>query len=321
MLFFGGKGGVGKTTLAAAFAALCARQGRRTLLVSTDPAHSAGDMLGAALGPEPRDVSPYLEAVEIDPAYEADRYIAEVKARIADTTPPRLVAEVERQIDIARVTPGAEEAALFERFARFVEDVGGRYDRLVFDTAPLGHTLRLLALPEQMSAWMHGLIGRRRKVAALARMWRAVAGAAAGDEREARDPVLDALEERIARFRRTRAIVTSPRRTAFVFVAIPERLPLLETERAVVALRRHAIPVGGVFVNRVRPEGAGAAEQRAYTDRFRDLFAGSPVHVVRELDGDLHGPRGIEAVLAELPASERGGESLAPGSPPARREP
>lgn len=241
LLFFGGKGGVGKTTLAAAFALVAADRRLRTLLVSTDPAHSTSDILGARLGPEPTAVVTALDAMEIDPAREADRYIAEVKARIAETTPPRLLAEVERQIDVARVSPGAEEAALFERFARVVDDAGGRYDRIVFDTAPLGHTLRLLALPEQMDAWMRGLIGRRRKLHALGRMWRRVAGAAVGeralaDAGEPDDPVLQALEDRQARFVRLRRALTDREQSAFVFVVIPERLPIAETERSVRVL-------------------------------------------------------------------------------------
>lgn len=163
---------MGKTTLAAARALSASDAGRRTLLVSTDPAHSTADILGTAIGPEPSEIGPNLWAMEIDPAREADRYIADVKERIRDATPPRLMDEVERQIEIARVTPGAEESALFERFTRIMDDAGSRYDHIVFDTAPLGHTLRLLSLPEVMATWMSGLIARRKQVNVLGRMWR-----------------------------------------------------------------------------------------------------------------------------------------------------
>lgn len=310
ILFFGGKGGVGKTTLASAVALLAAERGLRTLLVSTDPAHSTGDILEAEVRPEPTEILPGLSVMEIDPEREADRYIAGVKARIEQVTPPRLVAEVERQIDLARVTPGAAEAAIFDRFTRIMESALGPYDRLVFDTAPTGQTLRLLSLPELMATWIGGLISRRRKVGAMERMWRTVAGAAAGGERDRPDPVLEALEERKARFLRAREVLTDGARTAFAFVIIPERLPILETARGVEALSRHGIPVGGVVVNRLLPtEAEGAflerrrAREEAYVRTIDETFHGYPRIRVPLADGDVVG---IEALrwVAETVAAQ-----------------
>ncbi len=312
VVFFGGKGGVGKTTVAAIVALEAARAGLRTLLVSTDPAHSTSDVLETRLGGEAREVRPRLWALEIDPAQEADRYIEDVKARVADNTPPRLMAEVERQIDIARVTPGAEESALFDRFTRIAEEAGGVWDRLVFDTAPLGHTLRLLSLPELMDAWIDGLISRRRKVNALGRMWRNVAGAAAGSQDSGGDPVLHALRERQARFRRARALITDPRRSGFVFVVTPERLPVAETERSVKMLDQYGIPVAAIFLNQMVPEDADGAlfaarrdRQREYAERVRESFSAYPVHPIPLIEGELHGLAALERLAAALPMSER----------------
>lgn len=327
VLFFGGKGGVGKTTLAATMALEAAREGHRTLLVSTDPAHSTSDVLETRLDGTAREVRPRLWALEIDPAEEADRYIDDVKARVADSTPPRLMAEVERQIDIARVTPGAEESALFDRFTRIAEEAGHGhghgYDRLIFDTAPLGHTLRLLSLPELMDAWISGLISRRRKVNVLGRMWRNVAGAAAGAEDAGEDPVLGALTERQARFRHARALITDPHRTGFVFVVTPEHLPVAETERSVKMLDKYGIPVAAIFLNQVVPEdadgkllGARRARQGRHIRRVREAFAAHPVHEVPLLDGRLRGLEGLERLGRMLPASERKKGSTRRGSHP-----
>ncbi len=313
VLFFGGKGGVGKTTLASATAVLLAETGRRTLLVSTDPAHSTSDALGVPLGPEPREVLPSLWAAEIDPDVAADAYIAEVKARIADATPPRLAAEVERQIDIARVTPGAQEAALFDRFTQLMAEAGRTYDRVVFDTAPLGHTLRLLALPEHLQAWIGGLIGRRRKLGILHRVWRNVAGAAAGEEREVTDPVLEALEERKARFTAARATVTDVARTAFVFVVVPEWLPVAETDRAVRTLQRYGIPVGAILVNRVL-SGEPASErigghggQLEMRQEIARRFADVPRRDVPLLARDVRGLDDLRRLVAHLAPDGRRG--------------
>jgi arsenite/tail-anchored protein-transporting ATPase len=305
ILFFGGKGGVGKTTLAAAHAVASADAGAKTLLVSTDPAHSTSDVLETALGSEPQPVAERLWAIEIDPEEEADRYVADVKARIADTTPPRLWGEVERQIDIARVSPGAREAALFDRVARILESETA-YDRLIFDTAPTGQTLQLLSLPEMMQAWISGLIGRRKQMNVAARMWRNVAGAvSAGEAKPDVDPVLAALEARRARFLRTRATLTDAAQTVFHFVVIPERLPILETERAIGVLDQYGIPVGDVFVNRVLPTDAEGAfverrrdRQQEYVARIAKAFSKHAVHHVPLADRDVVGLSALRHLLA-----------------------
>ncbi len=310
VLFFGGKGGVGKTTLASTFAVLAADQQLKTLLVSTDPAHSTSDVFDADVGPEPTGLTDYLFAMEIDPEREAAQYVQDVKARIAESTPPRLVNEVERQIDIARVSPGAEEAALFDRFTRLLEQDGRFYDRIIFDTAPTGHTLRLLTLPENMTVWMSGLISRRKKVNALSKMWRNVAGAAAGSQTTTADPVLDALHERQHRFERARDIMTDPEQTGFVFVIVPERLPILETERAVGTLAKYQIPVGAIIVNRVLPDidepflARRRERESGYLDTIANTFKDVPLFRLPLLDRDVVGIAGLRLLADLLPEAE-----------------
>lgn len=317
VLFFGGKGGVGKTTLASTFAVLAADRQLKTLLVSTDPAHSTSDVFDEDIGPEPTALTDHLFAMEIDPEREAAQYVQEVKGRIAESTPPRLVNEVERQIDIARVSPGAEEAALFDRFTRLLEQDGRFYDRIIFDTAPTGHTLRLLTLPENMSVWMSGLISRRKKVNALSKMWRNVAGAAAGSDTKTTDPVLDALHERRHRFERAREVMTDPEQTGFVFVIVPERLPILETKRAVETLAKYHIPVGAIIVNRVLPDvdepfvARRRQREAGYLNTIADTFTGVPLFRLPLLDRDVVGIQGLRA-LADLLPDEQGAFRMPP---------
>ena len=314
LIFFGGKGGVGKTTLACSFALLSANRGDRTLLVSTDPAHSTSDIFEQGLGGEPAPVVDNLWAMEIDPEQEVERYIAEVKEHMAGSIPPRLQAEVDRQIDIARISPGANESALFERFTKILEEDSESYDRIIFDTAPTGHTLHLMSLPETMTTWITGLIANRQKVNVLGRMWRRVSGAAAGTHQDYDDPVLAALDRRKHRFTLARRIVTDAARTAFAFVLIPERLPILETGKAVRVLDKYGIPVGGIFVNRVLPEeaqGAFLQHRREREARYlRDIetqFTRYQVQHVPLLRTDVVGVDALRRMGGILQGREEGG--------------
>lgn len=309
VLFFGGKGGVGKTTCAAAFALLAAGRGRRTLLVSTDPAHSTGDVLCARLGPEPRPVSENLHAVELDPERLAERYIEEVRGQLFKAVPSRLKAEVDRQIDMARVSPGAEEAALFDHLAELVRVRRREYDLLVFDTAPTGHTLRLLTLPELMQAWVDGLLKRRRQVNQLGAMWRQMTVGQGADD--AGDPVEAALMARRRRFYQARQVLLDPGETAFVFVLTPERLPIAETARALGMLGRHGVPIGGLVVNRVLPDEvdghpflvARKRQERAYLDEIDARFSHQPRLRLPLLAQDVSGPEGLRQIRAALEAA------------------
>lgn len=304
--FLGGKGGVGKTTLAAAAALASADAGARTLLVSTDPAHSAADVLDRPVGAEPTRVATNLDAMEVDPDTEADRYIAGVKERVREVTSPGMLAAVEREIDIARASPGAHEAALFDRVAALMTLAGHRYDRVILDTAPTGHTLRLLGLPELMEAWVEGLLSRRRRVNALERMWRRVAPGETPATPTPEDPAMAALEHRQRQFRDAREIVTDPDRATFIFVLVPERLPILETGRAIQALERYRIPVGGVIINRVLPadaDGEFLARRRAregeYLSRIDEVFGHLPQARVALREADPVGVAALREVARE----------------------
>ena len=296
----------------AAVAALdMAARGHRTLLVSTDPAHSTADVLQADLGDGLRRVAEGCWAMEVDPEREADRYIEAVKERVASAAPPRLLGEVYRQIDIARVSPGAVESALFDRFTHILENEREDYDRLVFDTAPTGQTLRLLSLPELMTTWIGGLIKRRRKVGALAQMWKNVAGSEATSALE-NDPLLGALEERRDRFQRARRILTDPARTAFVFVVNPRTSPDLgdgeggrgprEARRSGGSDRREPAPPrsGTAARRRTRSSPSRRERQAGYLARISDTLGDWPVLRVDLQDSD---PVGVDA-LRRIPVYE-----------------
>jgi arsenite/tail-anchored protein-transporting ATPase len=265
--FFGGKGGVGKTTCAAAFALRLAGEGRRTLLVSTDPAHSLGDLLELRVGSIPKRVTTQLDALEIDPERALERYIAEVKANLRELVSPELRDAAERQAELAGLSPGGTEAALFDEIVHILLDVAAGYEQLVFDTAPTGHTLQLLALPEIMGTWTEALLARRRRTRADWPL--GIAGGAAPEDRAA-----EILETRRRRFSDTRKLLLDARRTRFVPVLNPDTLSREETARMLARLTARGVPIDTLIVNRVLPaEATGDFVERRRRAEARHLAA------------------------------------------------
>jgi arsenite/tail-anchored protein-transporting ATPase len=251
LTFFGGKGGVGKTTLGAAFALRLARRSEKTLLVSTDPAHSTSDVLGAKLSGEPTRVEENLWAVEVDAASDAEAYIERIKEDARESVSTEVLPTVHKHLDLARSSPGIEESAMFDRMVELISLCPSRYDRIVFDTAPTGHTLRLLTLPALLSTWAEGMVRQREKVAGMERMLRNLAGK---DGPEG-DPILERLRERKNRFHHARHRLLED--ATFYLVLIPERLPIEETARTLEVLTQNGVHVGALIVNRVLPERVG----------------------------------------------------------------
>ena len=301
ILFFGGKGGVGKTTCAAAVALAASREGQRVLLVSTDPAHSTSDIFEQRFTREEREILPNLHGLEIDADFEAGRYIAEVKEQVAKMFSPAMVGAASRQIDLAAAMPGVGDVALFDRLTTIVAARNSVYDLVVFDTAPTGHTVRLLQMPEMLGTWIDALTAQRRRA-----VERDAAIRDDGGEVEP-DPIVAALERRRDRLDSVRRRLVEHRDTSFVLVLIPERLPIEETSRAAGALADAGIEVGAVIVNRVLPDGLGGefyAARRRQEDVYRreidHRFKTMDRIVIAQLESDVYGLKRLERISAQI---------------------
>ena len=297
VLFFGGKGGVGKTTCAAATALAASRIGRKVLLVSTDPAHSTSDIFERTIGPEPAPLLPNLWGLEIDAATESARYVTEVKDRVRQLFGHSILKEAYKQIDLAASMPGAEEVALFDRMGGLIRGDDTRFDLVVFDTAPTGHTLRLVRMPELMDAWIRALTQSRRAMLGIE-----------GDAKE--DPILTSLRDRFDRLQAMRARLMSGRTTAFVLVLIPERLPIEETARAAAQLDDTGVKVGGLIVNRVLPSETTDAflqarrqQERTYLDEIASRFASRPRVYLPQFPRDVYGLASLGPVADQIAAA------------------
>ncbi len=292
IIFFGGKGGVGKTSCASAYSLIHAEEGNRVLLVSTDPAHSTSDIFNLNLsGGIIRPVCLNLDCIEIDSEREMNLYIDGVRENLYSILRPAVRREMDKQLDLAKMSPGAEESALFLKISGLISDEMDHYDQIVFDTAPTGHTLRLLSLPELMSSWIEGMISQRKKVQTLKKMWDTVT-----HKKQEEDKILKILYERRKLFSGFRDNIIKKDLCAFLFVLIPERLPILETYKAIQSLEKNLIPIGGIIVNKVLPEdGLGdffihrKGQENKYLEEIRELFFGKDLWYNYLAETDLNG--------------------------------
>ncbi|MBP1968287.1 arsenite-transporting ATPase [Virgibacillus natechei] len=272
IIFVGGKGGVGKSTSASAIAMKSAQAGHKTLLVSTDPAHNLGHIFSQTIGGKTTEVSINLSALEIDPDIETDKYIKGVKENIKGTVQTSMMEEVHRQLDTAKASPGADEAALFDKLITIILEERDNFDKIIFDTAPTGHTIRLLSLPELMGVWIEGLLKKRQKTnenyASLL-----------NDGEPVEDPIYDVLRTRQERFSKAREILLDGKETGFIFVVNPERLPILETKKAIELLDNYHLHVKTLIVNKVLPDNADGdflvrrrEHEKQYVSMIKDTF-------------------------------------------------
>jgi arsenite-transporting ATPase len=299
ILFFGGKGGVGKTTCASAMALARAKEGKRVLLVSTDPAHSTSDIFEKPFSREEREIYPGLTGIEIDADFEARRYIDGVKEQIAKLFSSSILKEAERQIELASTMPGVEEVALFDRMGELMVTHMDSYDLVVFDTAPTGHTMRLLRMPELMASWIEALSRRRRNLMKFGQNIEQ-----AGSEP---DPILATLERRKEKLEGVRARLMQHNFTGFVLVLVPERLPIEESARTAESLRDANVNVCGILVNRVLPDDleghfylARRRQEQTYREEIRRRFAGYPLMWIPQFETDVYGLKNLERISEML---------------------
>lgn len=246
VVLFTGKGGVGKTTLAAATAALLARSGRKALVLSTDPAHSLGDALEADLGGTPVELEGGLYAAHIDTRMLLDSswglLQGHLRTLLAGAGVDELVA------DELTVLPGVEDLLALGEVRRAAET--GLWDVVVVDCGPTAETLRLLGLPEAISGYLERLFPAHRR--AVRGMLAGLSGAGR-NAAPAWDRTVDALDAFAEQLTGLRAMLADHTLTSIRLVLTPERVVAAETRRTLTALALHGLRVDGVVANRVVP--------------------------------------------------------------------
>lgn len=262
IILFTGKGGVGKTTLSAATALGAARAGTRTLILSTDPAHSLSDALGVALSPEPQEIAPRLFAQEVDVYYSMKKHWENVRQLMLATFRFQGVENV--VAEELSALPGMEEASAFLWLEEHYQE--GAYDLIIIDSAPTGETLSLLSLPQVTQSWvMKAFPGQRFAMRGFGAMVRNMTGIPL-------DRGLDELERLFDKLERIQKIMQDPAVTSIRIVLNPERMVIREAQRALTYLQLYGYNVDAVLINRVFPEAARQGGFEAYLDRQSDYL-------------------------------------------------
>ena len=309
IILFTGKGGVGKTTTASATALRLADRGVKTLLLSTDSAHSLGDALDASLGNEPAEVVTGLWAAQIDTQRRFEAAWHDVQQFLVDMLARGGVDPI--TAEELTVLPGVEEVLALLAVREFA--VAGNWDVLVVDCAPTAETLRLLALPEALGWYLQKVFPAHRR---LARGMRPIAAMMGRGDVIPPDSLFEALLRLSDELASVRDLLADPAVTSVRLVLTPESVVAAEARRTFTALALYGYCVDLVIANRVFPRGrdafrqAWASAQQAQLAELRESFAGLPV---RELPYRLAEPVGV----AELRAIADALYGVAPGSDPA----
>ena len=252
VIFFGGKGGVGKTTMAASTAAWAAnRLGKKTLVVSTDPAHSLADSLGITLSGDeitPIEEIPGLHGIEIDAEAALNEYSSVLQTQVGGEN--ELLTEFLGEDPSELSLPGSDEAVSFFKMLEFIEATD--FDLIVYDTAPTGHTLKLLSLPELLDSWLYKMIKMRHRIGRTMSIFRRMLGG--GNDQDLEEQAFSQLEMMRDQVIRARKILTDPNQAEFIVVTIPTLMALWETERLLTALIAHDMYVKQIYVNQIAPE-------------------------------------------------------------------
>jgi arsenite/tail-anchored protein-transporting ATPase len=245
-LFFGGKGGVGKTTMAGATAVWLAKQGRRTLLASTNPVHSLSGCLDCDVFGEIKPVEGVdnLWGLEIDTKQAIERSKREIRDKVQWFL---RFAEISSKqagefVEAATMNPAFEESAMFENMIDLM--FKDEYEVYVFDTAPTANARRLLGMSKVYGLWVNKMLKSREEAQSLRELL-------SFTKKEEEDPLMEYLVDFRERIGHAKELLTDPEKTAFFFVTLPEALPIAVIRRFINWFTDFGIPVGGVIVNQV----------------------------------------------------------------------
>jgi len=293
IILYTGKGGVGKTTAAAATALQSAKRGHKTLVVSTDPAHSLRDSFDTEIGPEPKNIMKNLDAQEIDVFYSVDKYWGKLTGYIQSLFNWMKVDDV--LAEEFSIFPGMEEVSCFLWvYSHFRE---GDYDVIIVDSAPTGETLRLLSLPDVARWWLVKVLPIERKLLKVVRP----AVKVVSDMPLPEEETYTAIEELFEKLNSIHKMFSNPEITSIRLVLNLEKMVIKETQRAYTYLNLYGYNVDSVIVNRAMPKELDHPYfkewkelQENYRKEVAVLFSSLPIHEAPLFSKEI---LGVDALL------------------------
>lgn len=297
LIIYTGKGGVGKTSASAATAYKLSKMGYRTLLMSTDSAHSLGDSIDVDLGPTIEHVARNFDALEIDIIHEMRTRWSDIQQYISSFMTSQGMGDISAE-EMA-IFPGMEMVSALFYVNTF--NKSGEYDVIVMDTAPTGETLRLLSFPDVSSWYLDRGFGLIKKLLGIARM---TVGKVMDMPLPSND-VMNTIEEVKRNMDEVRDILEDPRKTTVRLVLNPERMVIRETMRAYTYLCLYNKNVEALVVNRVIPEDAGGfledklKEQSRYMQKIHEAFDPMRIMTCPMMKTELRGLEKLE-LMADL---------------------
>ena len=242
-----GKGGVGKTSISAATALRCAEMGLRTIVISTDTAHSLADSLDVKIGPEPVLLTDNLWAQEVDARYSMDKYWGRIQDYMLEVLSSRSSGVKDIVAEEVTILPGLEEGAHLLWINKYANE--GQHDVLIVDAAPTAETLRLLSLPDTSRWWFQRIMSLMRGAGRLLRPFsKPLIGADLPD-----NDTLESIDGLFNTLDKVRLLLSDPEYSSLRLVINPERMVIKETQRTYTYLNLYGYAVDAVLVNRVIP--------------------------------------------------------------------
>lgn len=285
LLLFGGKGGVGKTSCATATALEAAKQGKKVLVFSTDPAHSLSDSFGCSIGDKITKVTKNIHALEIDAQKLfnelKEEYREEIKKFFGRILKPSKTTGIGLPFDEKIMSglydlnpPGVDELMALKKIIEFIESK--QYDLFILDTAPTGHTLRLLALPDDAIAWTKTIIEVRRNYPIMGEVGGSLIGT-------------------LKTIKKAKKTLTDPKKTEFIGVTIAEAMGVYQTERLIKNLKILKIPVEHLIINKIIPANrcnlclSQKKQQKDYINEISKKFSGCKIIEMPQFESEIKG--------------------------------